>query len=294
MVAVLPSSHDEWLNLFSRISFLLHVPPTRTSQLPDLDARTTARLIDHTILAPAATSEQISATCNEAREHHFRTVCVRPNHVTQAKKELFASDVEVACVIGFPSDDTTPAYTTDQKIAEARTAIADGATELDMVLDYDILHDAGQSSDDGKTSVYTTIFEDILGVRKVIPESILLKVIFEISQLTSEDVARACVICCLAGVDFVKTSTGFRGHGATAEAVQLMRTVCDVCQSEGLTSKRVQVKASGGIKTLDDVRKMVSVGAERIGASAGVAIMSGLGKDPGLVKGVAETTTIEH
>lgn len=278
MAMSLPSDHNEWLNLFSSVSSLLHVPPSHTSQLPDLDTRTTARLIDHTLLAPAATSAQISTLCAEAREHQFRTVCVRSNHVAQAKKELSGTAVGVASVVGFPSDDDYPSYTTAQKVAKARTAVADGATELDMVLNYEALKEDGQASENGQTSMYTAIYEDVLAVRKAAPRPVILKVILEISQLTDEDVARACVICCLSGADFVKTSTGFRGHGATLEAVQLMRAVCDVCQSEGLAKERVQVKASGGIKTINDVRKMVSVGAERIGASAGVAIISGLQK----------------
>jgi deoxyribose-phosphate aldolase len=295
MTTSLPSSHSEWLNLFSHISSRLHVPSARTSQLPDLDASTTSRLIDHTLLAPAATSEQISALCGEAREQHFRTVCVRSNHVGQACEELSGSDVGVASVIGFPSDDTPPSYTTDQRTTEARKAVANGATELDMVLDYEALKEAAQSPDDSGSSMYTAVYEDILAVRKAAPEPILLKVIFETSQLPSEDMARASVICCLARADFVKTSTGFRGQGATAEAVGLMRAVCNVCQIEGLTSKRVQVKASGGIKTIDDVRKMVSVGAERIGASAGLAILSGLEKkEPAVDKDGTETTTAEY
>ncbi len=276
MATPLPSVHTEWLKLFSYVSSLLHVKPSHTSELPDLDARTTARLIDHTLLAPAATSDQISKLCLEAREHHFRTVCVRSNHVAQASKELSGTDVGIASVIGFPSNDDYLSYNTVQKVAEARSAIADGATELDMVLNYEALKEDGQASEDGQTSMYTAIYEDVLAVRQAAPRPTLLKVILEISQLTDEDVARACVICCLSGADFVKTSTGFRGHGATLEAVQLMRAICDVCQSEGLAKEKVQVKASGGIKTINDVRKMVSVGAERIGASAGVAIVSGL------------------
>jgi deoxyribose-phosphate aldolase len=288
MATALPSSHTEWLNLFSHISSILHVPPTRTAELPDLDAHATARLIDHTLLAPAATSQQISALCAEARQHHFRTVCVRTNYVAQAKKELSGSDVGIASVIGFPSDDTPPSFTTKKKIEEAEKAVSEGATELDMVLDYEALKEATQTSDKEQPNTYTAICEDVLAVRKAVPEIVLLKVIFETSQLMIEDVARASIICCLAGADFVKTSTGFRGHGATSEVVQLMRTVCDVCQKEGLTNKKVQVKASGGIRTAEDVRKMVSVGAERIGASAGVAIISSLDTKDAI--GVKEVT----
>lgn len=291
----LPSTHHEWLNLFSHVSSLLHLSPARTSQLPDLDVRTAARLIDHTLLVPAATPHQISALCAEAREHHFRTVCVRSSHVARAKKELSGSDVSVASVVGFPFDDAAPSFTTEQKIAEATTAVSDGATELDMVLNYEDLKVAAQLPDQSGTNIYTRVYEDVLAVRKAVPESIALKVIFEISQLTIEDVARASVISCLAGADFVKTSTGFRGFGATVKVVQLMRTVCDVCKSEGLTSKRVQVKASGGIRTIDDVRKMVAVGADRIGASAGVAIMSGLSKKgSGIAKDIQGPSTTEY
>ncbi len=291
----LPSSHREWLHLFSNISSLLHVPPTRTSQLPDLDVRTTAQLIDHTLLAPTATSDQISIVCAEAREHHFRAVCLRPDRVARGVRELSGSDVAVASVVGFPSDDTAPSFTTNHKIAEAENAVSNGAVELDMVLNYEALKEAALSSDDEQVSPYTTVYEDIVAVRKAVPEPVVLKVIFETSQLTDEDVSRAAVICCLAGADFVKTSTGFRGQGATVEAVQLMRTVCDVCQSEGLANKRVQVKASGGIRTIDDVRKMVSVGADRIGASAGVAIMNGLHKKvPGAATDIADAMKAEY
>jgi deoxyribose-phosphate aldolase len=215
-------------------------------------------------------------------------VCVRANYVAQARRELSGSDVGIASVIGFPSDDTPPSFTTRQKIEEAERAVSEGATELDMVLDYEALREAAQSLDEEQTNKYTAVCKDVLAVRKAVPETVLLKVIFETSQLTMEDVARASVICCLAGADFVKTSTGFRGHGATLEAVQLMRTVCDVCEKEGLTNKTVQVKASGGIRTAEDVRKMVSVGAERIGASAGVAILSSL--DTNDAVGVKEVT----
>jgi deoxyribose-phosphate aldolase len=215
--------------------------------------------------------------------------------VAQAKKELSDSDVGVASVVGFPFDDNPPSYTTDEKVAEAKTTIADGATELDMVLDYEALIDAEQSSEEGQKSTYIAVYEDVLAVRKAAPQPVSLKVIFETSQLTDENVARASVICCLAGADFVKTSTGFRGCGATVDAVQLMRTVCDVCQSEGLTNKRVQIKASGGIRTIQDVQKMVSVGADRIGASAGIAIMRSLDhKEPAPAKDITEATTGDY
>lgn len=215
--------------------------------------------------------------------------------MAHAKKELSDSAVGLASVIGFPSDDTPPSFTTEQKIQEAKNAVANGASELDMVMDYEHLKQAAQSSDDKQSSFYNAVYEDILAVRDAVLGITALKVIFETSQLTSEDVARASVICCLAGADFVKTSTGFREHGATVEVVQLMRTVCDVCQSEGLISKRVRVKASGGIRTMEDVRKMVSVGAERIGASAGVAIMNGLDKKDSTTKrDMAEATAAEY
>lgn len=292
MNETVPLSQDEWLLLFSHTSSLLHVPPKRTSSLPDLDALATAQLIDHTLLDPSATPDQISALCAEAREHHFRAVCVRPNYVAHAKKELSGSDVRVASVIGFPSDDSAPLITGEQKATEAKAAVADGATELDMVLNYQALRDAAQTTDDTEISIYTRVYEDVLAVRKAVPQVILLKVILETSQLTSEDVTRATVISCKAGADFVKTSTGFRGNGAKVETVELMREVCDICQSEGLARKRVDVKASGGIRTIDDVRKMVSAGAARIGTSAGVSIMNRLKKqDSDHARETTETTT---
>lgn len=279
MNEAVPVSQGEWALLFSHISSLLHVPPpTRTSHLPDLDALATARLIDHTLLDPAATAHQISALCAEAREHRFRAVCVRSKYVAHAKEELSGSEVRVASVVGFPCDDSAPLFTVEEKTMEAKAAVADGAAELDMVLNYEALRNAApQTTDDEReTSIYTRVYEDVRAVRRAVPEAILLKVILETSQLTTEDVARASAISCKAGADFVKTSTGFRGHGADVETVRLMREVCDLCQSEGLASKRVNVKASGGIRTIDHVREMVSAGADRIGTTAGVSIMNGL------------------
>lgn len=210
-------------------------------------------MIDHTLLKPDATPDQIAQLCYEARKYGFASVCVNPSHVKLCAELLKNSDVKVCTVIGFPLGATAP----DVKAFEANKAIDDGATEIDMVINIGAL----------KSNDVDLVAKDIAGVVRVSHgRGALVKVILETALLTREEKIAACLISKEAGADYVKTSTGFGGGGATVEDVALMREV--VGPSMG-------VKASGGVKDFEDARKMVAAGATRIGASAGVKIVAG-------------------
>lgn len=210
-----------------------------------------AKLIDHTALKPETTKTQIMQLCKEAKEYGFASVCVNPTWVKLAAELLAGSDVKVCTVIGFPLGANTSAA----KAFEAKDAIANGAGEVDMVINIAALKD----KDDA------LVESDIRAVVEA-ANGTLVKVIIETSLLTDEEKVRACEIAVKAGTDFVKTSTGFSTGGATKEDVALMR------KTVGPT---IGVKASGGVRTKQDVEDMVAAGATRIGASAGVAIVSG-------------------
>ncbi|EFI84241.1 Deoxyribose-phosphate aldolase 2 [Listeria grayi] len=210
-----------------------------------------AKLIDHTALKPETTKAQITQLCKEAKEYGFASVCVNPTWVKLAAELLAGSDVKVCTVIGFPLGANTSAV----KAFEAKDAIANGAGEVDMVINIAALKD----KDDA------LVESDIRAVVEA-ANGTLVKVIIETSLLSDEEKVRACEIAVKAGTDFVKTSTGFSTGGATKEDVALMR------KTVGPT---IGVKASGGVRTKQDVEDMVAAGATRIGASAGVAIVSG-------------------
>jgi len=213
-------------------------------------ARDWAGLIDHTLLKPEATEADIKKLCDEAAEFGFASVCVNPGWVKKAVEFLKGSGVPVCTVIGFPLGATLP----DVKAYEARRAIFNGAREVDMVINIGAL----KSGDD------CLVEDDIRAVVVSAHENgILCKVIIETALLTDEEKVRACLAAKSAGADFVKTSTGFAKGGATANDVALMRhTVGDA----------LGVKASGGVKGIDDARAMFEAGATRIGASVGVKI----------------------
>ncbi|KAL4791786.1 hypothetical protein BDV19DRAFT_392713 [Aspergillus venezuelensis] len=246
-----PKTNAEWESLISQIKDSL--PQT----IPEEHAPTPCqvnRTIDHTQLALAATPEQITELCAQASTYQFATVCVRLNYVEQAVKELHSSpDVGVACVVGFHEG----MYETSEKEDEARKAVAAGATELDMVLKYPLL----------KNKQYTEVYEDILAVRNAAPAPTGLKVILETSQLSRDEIIAGSVLSCVAGADFIKTSTGFNGTGASVENVALMYAVAKA------VGKGTKVKASGGVRSAADCVKMLRAGAERIGASSGVKIV---------------------
>jgi deoxyribose-phosphate aldolase len=209
-----------------------------------------AKLIDHTLLKPDATREQIVRLAEEAKKYDFASVCVNPVWVPQVCEILKETDVKVCTVIGFPLGATTP----ETKAFETRNAIENGATEVDMVINIGLL----------KSGRYEEVEEDIRAVTKAVEGKALTKVIIETCLLTDEEKVRACEIAARAGADFVKTSTGFSTGGATVEDVALMRkTVGD----------DLGVKASGGVRSLEDLMKMVDAGANRIGTSSGVKIM---------------------
>ncbi len=226
----------------TRISSKLGVLPVDTD---------VARLIDHTLLKPDATPDQIAQLCHEARSYHFASVCVNPTYVSLCADLLKGSDVKVCTVIGFPLGATPP----EVKAYETQQALADGATEIDMVLNIGALR-AGD---------YKLLYRDIAAVVNTAhAANVICKVILETALLNDEQKVAACQIAKLAGADFVKTSTGFSGGGATVGDVALMRYV---------VGSEMGVKASGGVRSLDDAKAMVSAGATRIGASAGVRIM---------------------
>lgn len=208
-----------------------------------------AKTIDHTLLKAVGTEAQVRELCAEARRHGFASVCVNPVWVPLCARELAGSEVLVCTVIGFPLG----ANRSETKAAETRQAVAEGADEVDMVI-----HLGAAKAGDWKA-----VEEDIRAVVKAAGTA-RVKVIIETCYLTDDEKVKACEASMRAGAHFVKTSTGFGTGGATAEDVRLMkRTVGDT----------LQVKASGGIRTCEDALKMLEAGADRIGASSGVAIL---------------------
>ena len=214
-----------------------------------------AKFIDHTLLKPESTRQQIDQIIDEAKEYNFKSICVNPTHVKYAAERLNDSGVLVCTVIGFPLGATTTAT----KIFETEDAIKNGATELDMVINIGALKD-GRFED---------VQKDIEGVVGA-ANGKTVKVIIETVLLSDEEKVKASELAKAAGADFVKTSTGFAGGGATPEDVKLMKdTVGD----------ELEVKASGGVRSLEDFNRMIDAGATRIGASAGVQIIQGLESD---------------
>ena len=212
-----------------------------------------ARYIDHTLLKPDATASDIDVLCEEAREYGFAAVCVNPFWVKRAASNLRGTDVRVASVVGFPFGATTA----EIKALEARRAIRDGAREIDMVMNVGAL----------KSGFHDVVRDDVAKVADACHEAgAALKVIIEAALLSDEEKIVAAHLAKEARADFVKTSTGFGPGGATIEDVLLIR------ETVGPT---LGVKAAGGVRTAEDVRDMIAAGATRIGASAGVAIVSG-------------------
>ena len=207
------------------------------------------KFIDHTLLKAFATSSDIEKLCQEAKEYDFKSVCVNPSNVKLAASLLKGSDVLVCTVIGFPLG----ANTTEVKVFETQDAVKNGAKEIDMVINI------GKA----KEHDYKFIEDEIRAVVNA-SDGNLVKVIIETCYLTDEEKAEVCKAATLAKADFVKTSTGFGTGGATCHDVELMKANI---------SDKMFVKASGGIKNLDDCKKLIASGASRIGASSGVAIM---------------------
>ncbi len=212
-----------------------------------------ARYIDHTLLKPDATAGEIDRMCDEAMEYGFASVCINPTWVKRASERLRGSDVKVCTVIGFPLGATPP----EIKAMEARRALRDGAREVDMVINIGAL----------KSGDHDLVETDIAKVVDAAHEGgAIAKVILETALLTDEEKVVASALARKARADFVKTSTGFGGGGATVYDVALMRET---------VGPKMGVKASGGVRTLEDAEDMIAAGATRIGASAGVQIVGG-------------------
>ena len=212
-----------------------------------------ASYIDHTILKQTTTTEDVTKVCIEAQKFGFAAVCIPPIYVQEAVRNLLGSAVKVATVIGFPFGYTY----TDAKVAEARKAVAEGANELDMVMNVTAL----------KNKDYKALEIEVKAILDVVKDKgAALKVIIESGVLTEEEIIRCCELYRQFDIDFLKTSTGYAEKGATVEAVQLLRA--------HLPSS-IQIKASGGIRTYEFAKSLVDAGATRLGCSASVAIAKG-------------------
>ena len=209
------------------------------------------RCIDHTILKPDASREQIIRLCEEAKENHFASVCINPCRIEEAAQILKGTDVKVCTVIGFPLG----AMTKESKVFEAADAVKKGAEEVDMVINIGRLRDGDDA--------YVT--DEIRAVKEAVGD-LVLKVIIETCLLSKDEIVRACRCIKEAGADFAKTSTGFSTGGAKAEDVRLMKET---------VGENIKVKAAGGIRTREAMDEMIAAGAERIGTSSGVSLIKG-------------------
>jgi deoxyribose-phosphate aldolase len=216
-----------------------------------LDTTALARYIDHTLLAPLTTVADIERLCREAVTYQFRTVCVPPCYVKPAAGLLSPGPVDVCTVIGFPLGYTS----TEAKLAESRKAISDGARELDVVM----------NSAWFKSGDFPSVAAELNCLVQVTRQAgLILKCIIETANLSVDEIKAACELCAEADVDFVKTSTGFAGPGASIESIQQMRRFLPAS---------VQIKASGGIRTYEQAIYFIRAGASRLGTSSGIAIL---------------------
>ncbi len=212
-----------------------------------------AKYIDHTLLKPEADKKSVEKLCGEALEHGFYSVCLNGSRVKYAADLLDPSDVKVCAVIGFPLG----ACTTKNKACEARDVIENGADEIDMVMNIGKFKDGN----------YDYVMNDIENIVKIAHSSdIIVKVILETCLLNNEEIIKACELCVKVGADFVKTSTGFNKEGATLEAVAIMKKA---------VGERAKVKAAGGVRNYQTAIDFINAGADRLGCSSSVAIVSG-------------------
>jgi deoxyribose-phosphate aldolase len=228
------------------------VPTAQPSTADEKPGYDLAPFIDHTLLRPDATQEEIDTLCREAAEYHFYSVCINSSWVAYCAKKLRPTGVKICAVVGFPLG----AMDSRSKAFETRRAIEEGAHEIDMVINVGAL----------KSGNLELVEEDVRAVRRATRGTTILKVILETVLLDDSEKVLGCQIAKKAGADFVKTSTGFAGGGATAEDVALMRRT---------VGPDLGVKASGGIRSLEDAGLMIASGATRIGASSSVAIVTG-------------------
>lgn len=228
------------------------------------------RAIEHILLTPDATDRQIDKLCFEAHYHKFVAVCVRPRNVNRAVQYLEPwPEVAVACVVAFPegTQDTT------DKEEEARNAIEQGATEIVMVANWPLL----------KQKKYSSVYTDILEVRKSAAAPVKLKVILETPQLSRTETMAGCVIACLAGADFLQTSTGLKEPGATTDLIGMMRATAD------LVGRGTKVKASDDFHTAEDCIQMLKAGADRVESSSSMDILQELGSEELQEQGVGHS-----
>ncbi|AUB31525.1 deoxyribose-phosphate aldolase [Spiroplasma floricola] len=209
------------------------------------------RYIDHTLLKADAKKKEIEKLCNEAKEWDFATVCINPCHISYAKELLKGTNVGITTVVGFPLG----ANTSEVKVFEAKQAIENGATEIDMVINIGAVKDAN----------WDLVLNDMKAVKKASPNN-CVKVILENCLLTKEEIVKCCELALEAKLEFVKTSTGFSTSGANLEDVVLMKSI---------VKDKAKVKAAGGVRTFEYAIKMIENGAERLGTSGGVAIVKG-------------------
>ncbi|EDU50029.1 DeoC Deoxyribose-phosphate aldolase [Pyrenophora tritici-repentis] len=264
-----------------------------------------AKTVDHTVLKLDATSTVIDGLCSEARTEGFKSVCVRLNWVQRCVSDLKGSDVLVACVVGF-HEGTQDTYS---KLREARAAVAVGAAELDVVLNHSLLTkhnrpaspparvittrdsaidsitaantaiNAGSNSgsasgpDEDEIPDYSAIYRELASIRSLCPAPTTLKLILETSQLNSSQILAASHLAAAASFDFIKTSTGFNGPGANLPNVQLMVAAAEYLAAQRVGNKKMEVKASGGVRDLSTAIKMLEAGATRLGTSSGLWIM---------------------
>lgn len=258
-----------------------------------------AKTVDHTVLKLDATSAQIDSLCSEARTEDFKSVCVRLNWVQRCATNLKGSSVVVAAVVGF-HEGTQDTYS---KLREARACVEAGASELDLVLNHSLLtkhnkpespnlirsHDSAidsitaantaansgsiASSDDEEIPDYSAIYRELASIRSLCPSPVVIKLILETSQLTPEQILAASHLAAAANLDFIKTSTGFNGPGASLPNVQLMVGAAEYLHRTGVSKRKMAVKASGGVRSLEDAVKMLEAGATRLGTSSGLWIM---------------------
>jgi deoxyribose-phosphate aldolase len=264
-MSAIPATDAEWAQKISNMK--KHLPERNLSQ-PSIPLRIN-RTIDHTLLTTPIEASKIDTLCQEALEQDFAAVCVRLEHVARAVSHVKDSNTVVACVIAFPEG----THETAEKVREAKEAVTQGARELDMVIRYGLL----------KEGRYTEVYDDILAVRKAAPSPIVLKTILEASVLDKEQLIDAAIVACMAGADFIKTSTGWNG-GASVQHVTLMRTAADMC------GRSCMIKASGGVRTADDAVRMLKAGAHRIGTSAGINIMHEVNEGEILEQGASHAT----
>jgi deoxyribose-phosphate aldolase len=228
------------------------------------DPRRYNKLIDYTYLREDANIDKIEEICKQAKENGFYSVCIRPEFVSYAINFLEGSEVKIVTVVSFHKGDDK----TQDKVVETQKAISAGADEVDMVMNWKLLQKASKESDDEKRKdIEQKVFDDIRKVADAChgADSVVLKVIIESGELTLEQVKKACELCVKAGANYVKTSTGYATKGAEIDKVRFMRSILP---------DHIKIKASGGIRTLQDIEAFVNAGADRIGSSSNPAVIT--------------------